>query len=100
MTREAYVWRRQLSWDQMQKVESVDYLRRRFLCPELVDKCRFARCQLRDTPNLSNVWLTADGHWKGRPTEYEFVIRPLFTEYAIAIYQRVLADALAYYPTF
>src|ERR1041385_8367112 len=65
--RPAYVWRRQLSYDQMQKVDSLELMRQRFLPSGLVERCRFARCQLRDTTNWWNVSHTAEGTWEGRP---------------------------------
>lgn len=98
MRREAYVWRRHFSWDQMRKITSIDSMRRRFLPPDLVESCRFARCQLRDTEKWYNVSHSADGVWNGTPVCFDFIIRPLFAEYAVAIYRQVLKDVLAYYP--
>jgi hypothetical protein len=84
----------------MRKITAIETMRHRFLSPALVETCRFARCQLQDTPRWYNVGHSADGVWNGTPVYFDFILRPLFADYAVAIYRQVLADALAYYPDF
>ena len=96
----AYIWRRHFSWDQLEKSRSIKEMRRRFMPADLVERCRFARCQLQDTDKWDNAHRSCDGVWDGQPVDFDFVIRPLFAKYAVAIYNRVLADALEYYPNF
>lgn len=99
-SRSAYVWRRDLSAQQMRKIDGIGHLRRRIMPAQLAEDCAFARCQLRLPRDWYNVYAATEGKWKGKRVTLDFQIRPLFVDYAVAVYQRVIADALAYYPSF
>lgn len=106
MSAQAYVWRRQFSWEQLVKIQSVRWMRERFRQRNLQDLSRFARCQLRDAPGQDEVLgrerikVRCDGKWDGKRVAFEVTVRPLVKQYAIDVYARLLAAALRYYPTF
>lgn len=100
MTKQAYVWRRQFSWEQLVKLQSVRWMRERFRRRKLLDLCRFARCQLRDAPSRDEIQVRCDGEWEGDRVEFDVTVQPLVKRYAIAVYARLLDAALRYYPTF
>lgn len=81
-------------------MDVIGRMRKYYLPLDIVDQGRFARCQLRYPENWYTVSHSAGGIWGDRPVDFNITIRPLFTEYAVAIYRQVLKDALAYYPNF
>lgn len=96
-TREAYVWRRQLSHDQMSKIEKILRLRDRLDAATVAD-CVFARCQLQDSDRRYMNYGAFHGDWDGLPTYFKPNLRPLFMDYAIAVYSQAIRDVVAYYP--
>jgi hypothetical protein len=98
-TRDAYVWRRHLSYDQLSKIESIQRLRE-CLDAETVAACAFARCQLRDSDRRYVNCDSFHGIWDGLPTHFRLNLRPLFLDYVVAVYSQAIRDAVAYYPHF
>lgn len=98
-TRDAYVWRRHLNYDQLTKIESLLRLRE-CLDAETVAACAFARCQLRDSDRRYMNYGAFHGDWDGLPSYFRPNLRPLFVDYAIAVYSQAIRDAVAYYPHF
>lgn len=100
MSRPAYVWRRNLSAQQMRRLAGTRELRERVLPAKLAEDCAFTRCQLRLPGDWYDGHASVAGKWKGKQVTFDLRIRTLFLDYAVAVYQRVVADALAYYPGF
>ena len=97
--REAYVWRRQLSFDQMSKIENIRRLRQR-LDAATAEASAFARCQLKDSDRRCTSYSSFDGDWEGRAAYFKPNLRPLFMDYAIAVYSQAVREVVAYYPQF
>jgi hypothetical protein len=97
--REAFMWRRQFSFDQMSKCRRIDSARG-WLDSETQQMAGFARCQLQDTEDRFEVSSTHSIKWENTQVEFDVRIRPLFVEYAARIYTQALKDVYAYYPDF
>ena len=96
--RPAFIWRRQFSFDQMEKIKRVHSAQG--LSPAIRAQARYARCQLQDTDRRDRVHHCFNGDWEGHKANFELCLRPLFVDYAAAVYTRVLQEAFAYYPNF
>ncbi len=97
--RNAFVWTQQYTLEQLQKLKRIRVMRRR-LDPPVLDLGRFALCQLQDTDKRYNTSHSFDGVWEGKPAYFEPRLRPLFMDYAVAVYAQVLQEAHQRYPGF
>lgn len=94
-----HVWRRVYSFDQFRKIHEVARMRRE-LATDIAAATKFARCQIRGPQCWYNVSHFFDGVWQGEPVVFDPVIRPLFMEYALRLYELAARDALEKFPGF
>lgn len=97
--RRPHVWRRAFSYDQFEKIDKVARMRRE-LPTDVATATKFARCQIRDPGGWYRVSHSFDGIWQGEPVSFDPVIRPLFMEYAIRLYEQAARDAAERFPGF
>ena len=96
---EAFIWNRQFTFEQFRKFNKIQRMRRG-LDIKTREQAMFARCQLVDTEKRYNVSHSFDGKWEGKPAYFTPEIRPLFMDYAVAVYKQTLAEARQRFPGF
>lgn len=99
MEKNAFIWRRQYSPEQMDKIDRAHNVREWF-DNETLNLSRFSRCQLIDRDRWYNHVDSFDGVWEGKDVIFEPRIRPLYYDYAMKVYKQALKDAFNYYPGF
>lgn len=89
---EAFVWNRQYSFAQFHKFNQIE-LAREWLNETTKAHAMFARCQLIDTDERYRPYQSFEGIWEGDAVYFVPEVRPLFVDYAVAIYKQTLAEA-------
>lgn len=96
----AFIWSRQFSMEQIDKMNRIGVIRSRMMDSMTLEMSRFCSCQPVISRNFTNLGSSAEGMWEGKQVKFRIHVRPLFVEYALAVYKQALLDTHAHYPGF
>ena len=100
LKREPFIWSRQFSMEQFDKMNRIGTIRRWMMDKKTIEMSRFCSCQPAIFRTYNDCGSSSEGLWDGKKVKFRISVRPLFVEYALAVYRQALLDTHVNYPGF